>query len=310
MRRVPELAACLIATSAFAGDIAIVTCQPADEVAVVDLAEGAQRALWDIPGKPAGVTIGAPGEVFVVSPEAKAVRRIEIATGAVLGEVRLDGGPTGIAHDAARGRLIVSDWFNARLWVLDASSLALLETLETGSSPAGIALSPDGRYLATAEKDSDRVSIFDASSLEPLARIAVGKHPYGLRFDPSGRLFVGNVGTSDVSVIDPASHRVLATLPVGERPYGIAFAGGRAFVTNQYAGTISVIALDSLKTVATLEAGEYPEGIDTLPDGSGVAFVNWFDNTLMTLDAQSLELTATVDVCDGPRAFGTFLVRE
>lgn len=288
-------------------DTAFVTCQPANALAVIDLSGGKGRTDWVVGGAPAGVAIGPGGSVFTVATEGKTVRRHDASTGTVLAEAVLDGGPIGIAVDFGRGRVIVTDWFNARAWVLDAVTLAPLAELATGAAPAGVALSDDGRYLATADKDSDQVSLFDAGSLQPLGAVAVGTRPFGLGFAPDGRLFVGNVGSNDVSVVDPVARRVIATAPVGERPYGVAFAQGRAFVTDQYASTVSVIDLASLSPVATIEVGEYPEGIDSAADGSAVIVVNWFDNSLMVIDAIDLKVIDTVETCDGPRAFGRFI---
>ncbi len=87
----------------------------------------------------------------------------------------------------------MSDWYNARLWVLGSKTLEVLGELPTGTSPAGIAISADGRFVASAEKDADQVSVFDAAILESLRRITVGTRPFGLRFAPGDLLFVGNV---------------------------------------------------------------------------------------------------------------------
>lgn len=300
------LALGLVAVPAL-GDVAYVTCQSGEEVSVLDLDAARERVRWAVPGKPAGVAVQG-AHVFTVAPDTKTVRRHLAASGAVVAQVELDGGPTGIALDAARGRLFVSDWYNARLWVLDSATLAVASELSTGPSPAGLALSEDGRFLASADKEADQVSIFDAQTLARLHQTKVGANPFGLRFAPDGRLFVANVGTSDVSVVDPSNGAVLATVPVGERPYGVAFAAGRAFVTNQYANTVSVIALDTLAPEPTIDVGDYPEGIDTTTDGAHVVLVNWFDNTVTVIDAQSRSVINTWDTCDGPRAFGTFLL--
>lgn len=297
----------VLGAQAAAGDMAFVTCQSSEQVSVIDVTQGAQTGLWSIPGKPAGVAV-SQGQVFTVSPDTKTVRRLDAKTGATLTETQLEGGPTGIALDAARGRLFVSDWYNARLWVLDSTTLALVQMLDTGQAPAGITVSDDGRYVASADKEAGQVSIFDADSLALLHRVPVGTRPYGLRFAPDGRLFVGNVGTHDLSVVDPKAGRVLATVPVGQRPYGVTFAADRAFVTNQYADTVSVISLATLDTERTISVGEYPEGIDTTSDGASVVLANWFDNTVTVIDAYTLSVLKTVDTCDGPRAFGTFLL--
>lgn len=297
----------ILAACPAAGDVAFVTCQNGDAVSVTDLATGAERARWPVPGKPAGIAVTPAGAVYTVSPDSKTVRRFA-PDGTLEAEVTLDGGPIGVAADPRRARVFVSDWYNARLWVLDAGTLAPQGELTVAAAPAGLALSPDGRWLASAERDADRVSLFDAGTLERRHAVAVGTRPFGLRFAPDGRLFVGNVGSNDVSVIDPAAGAVLATVPVGERPYGVAFAAGRAFVTNQYADSVSVIALDTLAPVATIDVGEYPEGIDATGDGR-LAVANWFDNTLSVIDAGTLKVVATVETADGPRAFGDFILK-
>lgn len=285
------------------------TCQNGDGVSVLDLAEGRETQRWSVPGKPAGVA-ASTGAVFTVAADSKTLRRHDPGTGDVVKSIQLEGGPMGVAHDPRRGRLFVSDWYNARIWVLGDSDLTHVQDLTVGAAPAGLALSADGRFLASADRDADQVSLFDAATLERLHSISVGSRPFGLRFAPDGRLFVANVGSDDVSVIDTLRGEVVATLPVGARPYGIAFAKGRAFVTNQYEDTVSVIDLETLAPVASLDTGEYPEGIDATADGGRVVIANWFDNTVTLIDAQSLSVLNEIETCDGPRAFGAFLLGD
>lgn len=308
MRRGPELITALILTavSAAAGDIAYVTCQNGEQVSVLDMQTHKEISRWSVPGKPAGVAV-AKNAVFTVAPDSKTVRRHDPHTGNVVAQVQLEGGPIGVAHDAGRNRLFVSDWYNARIWVLDAQTLEPLRDLSVGAAPAGLALSPDGRYLASADRDADQASVFDASTLALLHRISVGTRPFGLGFAPDGRLFVGNVGSNDVSVIDPEQGVVTATLPVGNRPYGVGFAKNRAFVTNQYEDSVSVIDLATLAPLKRLETGEYPEGIDVTSDGKQIVVANWFENSVTIFDAEGLFMVGHISTCDGPRAFGTFL---
>lgn len=308
----PRLLATLFlaaAPMAAAGDLAFVTCQNGDAMGVIDVDLGKQIAQWDVPGKPAGVAASSEA-VFSVATAAKTVRRHDPLTGLVTADTVLDGGPIGVAHDARRGRLFVSDWYNARVWVLDDGSLQLKTELEVGAAPAGLDLSHDGQYFASADRDADAVSVFDADSLTLLHRIRAGTRPFGLRFGPRGLLYVANVGSDDLTVIDPMTGDVSSTIPVGARPYGIAFAQGRGFVTNQYADSLSVFDLGSLEPLGIVETGEYPEGIDATSDGRRILVANWFDNTVSIIDAASLAVLASVDTCDGPRAFGAFVLGE
>lgn len=297
----------LAAFDAVAGDLAYVTNQNDSTLSVIDPHLGSEIARISLPGQPAGVSVGRPGELYTVATASRTVRRSNGGPdGAIVAEVQLEGGPMGVAYDAQADRVFVSDWYNARIWVLDGRSLAPQAQLKTGSAPAGLAI--NGGALASADRDADHVTLFDLETLEPRGTVAVGTRPFGLGFAPDGRLFVGNVGSNDVSVIDPvAGGAPVATVPVGDRPYGVAFAQGHAFVTNQYADTVSVIDLATLEVVATVDVGEYPEGIDTTSDGRRVLVANWFSNTLSVIDAKTLRVINEVPTGDGPRAFGRFI---
>ncbi|MGB0905028.1 MAG: YncE family protein, partial [Mangrovicoccus sp.] len=233
-----------LAAAPAAGEIAFVTNQNSDELSILDLDKGTEIARLPVEGKPAGVAVGKGAEIYTVSPDSKTIRRFDSRSGEILAEAVLDGGPIGIAYDPASERVFVSDWYNARIWVLEARSLTQISTLTTGSAPAGLEVF--GSLLASADRDAHQVSIFDLNDLTLRHQLDVGERPFGLGFAPDGRLFVGNVGSNDVTILDPQQGEILATLPVGERPYGVAFAKGQAFVTNQYENTVSVIDLDSL----------------------------------------------------------------
>ena len=141
------------------------------------------------------------------------------------------------------------------------------------------------------------------------ARVKVGQHPYAVTFH-GGRLWTADVQSDTVSVIDPQAGTLLGQVPTGSHPYGVAFAGGRGFVTDQYAGTVTVFDPGTLAVITSLETGDYPEGIAALPDGSGVVVAHWDSNTLVWIDAASLEITREIELPDGPRAFGSFTGRS
>lgn len=298
------LAACILAMPGMAGDRAYVTNQNSSDLSVLDLERREEIARLPVPGNPAGITVGADGSFYTVSPDSKTVRRFD-ATGKETAHIVLDGGPIGVA--LAGEKLFVSDWYNARIWVLTARTLDPIGTLATGSAPAGLAVSPDNLWLASAGRDAGQVSVFDLDTLRLHRRLPVGTRPFGLAFAPDGRLFVGNVGSDDVTVLDKAIGMTLANIPVGARPYGVAFARGRAFVTNQYADTVSVIDLATLTPIAEIAVGEYPEGIDATGDGRTLVVANWFSNTVSLIDAERLAVTGEITTGDGPRAFGRFV---
>ncbi|WJS85029.1 PQQ-binding-like beta-propeller repeat protein [Paracoccus sp. TOH] len=297
----------LLAAAAPAGaaDLAFVTSQNADAVSVVDLGSGAVLAEAAVPGAPAPVAYDpAQGRAYVIAAETGGLTVLD-ETGKVIGGRALPEGAFGIAL-ASDGGLFVTEWYQGRLIRLDAE-LRELWQVPTGRAPAGVA--SDGRLVAVADRDDDRVSIYDAETGALQARVATGTHPYAVAFH-GGRLWSADVQGDTVSVIDPQAGKRIGQVPTGSHPYGIAFAGGRGFVTDQYAGTVTVFDPVTLKVVDRLETGDYPEGIAPLPDGSGVVVAHWDSNTLVWIDAASLEITREIALPDGPRAFGAFTGRQ
>lgn len=133
-------------------------------MSVLDLERGQEIRRVPVPGQPAGIAAsGKLGAAFVVSPGSKNVRRLDIYDGSLVAEAQLEGGPMGIALDTARRRVFVSDWFNARIWVLSPENLRQMQVLTTGGAPAGLGVSPDGQWLASANRDANSVLIFDAA---------------------------------------------------------------------------------------------------------------------------------------------------
>lgn len=289
-------------------DYAYVTNQSSSDLSVIDLDRMAEIERVPVPGAPAGIAVAPKlGAVFTVSPDSKVLRRYGMPVDKPQAERTLDGGPIGVAVDEPRGRVFVSDWYNARVWVIAADDLSTSQMLSTGSAPAGLALSSDGKWLATADRDANQVSIFDAQTLKLQHRVTVGLRPFGVTFSPDGRLFSADVGSNTVTAVDPVSGQVLGHAATRERPYAVAFAGGRGFVTNQYDDSVSVFDATSLAAIATIDTGEYPEGIDTTADGRQIVVANWFSNSLTVIDPVSLEVVGEIATGDGPRAFGRFL---
>ncbi|AGT07205.1 hypothetical protein JCM7686_0094 [Paracoccus aminophilus JCM 7686] len=290
-----------------AGDLAFVTSQNADMVTIVDLGSGQIISSTPVSGAPAPVAYDAQRSLAYVISAKDGVLHVLNETGRDVWRIKLGEGAFGIAI-AQDGGLFITDWYGHRLSRYDGR-LSRIWSVRTGASPAGVALTSDGALVATADRDDDQISLYDASNGRRLRAIKVGKHPYAIvAYD--GRLWTTDVQSDTVTVVDPILGRVEATIPTGSHPYGLAFAGGKGFVTNQYAGTISVFDAKTLAPLATLETGDYPEGIATLPDGSGVAIVHWESNTMVIVDAATLAVRKSIELPDGPRAFGLFTGRQ
>ncbi|MBB1497919.1 YncE family protein [Paracoccus sp. MC1862] len=295
----------LAAMGAAAEDIAFVTAQSANEVAIVELDSGTVRVVVPVPDAPAPVAYDAArGRAAVIAAETGELTLLDTG-GAVLGQVGLGEGAFGLAF-APDGDLFVVDWYGARLRRLDPSGQREIWSAPTGKAPAGVALSDDGRIVAVADRDDDRVSGFDAATGQALWKAGTGSHPYAVAFH-EGRFWTTDVQSRSVTVLDAATGARVGSVATGDHPYGMAFAAGRGFVTDQYAGTVTVFDPVSLETLGSIGIGDYPEGIAALSDGRRLAVASWDSDELSIIDGATLAIERIIDVPSGPRSFGLFV---
>lgn len=302
----PALLLLAITTTASADGVAFITSQEADSIAVIDLASGTVACEANLAGKPAAVAVDrSTGLAYAVAAESGVL--FAVTPGCGVHEVlTLEGGPFGVAVNPVRDVVYVGDWYGARIFEIDPVAGKVLRSFAVGNAPGGIAVTPDGAMIVTADRDDNRITLLDAATGQSLGTVPVGAHPFGVTIF-EGRAFTANVESDSVSVVDLASATVIATVPVGKRPYAVAFAAGKGFVTDQYADTVSVFDATSFASLATIDVGFYPEGIATAPDGRVLA-ANWSSNTVTVIDSKTLAVITEIEVPDGPRAFGDFIL--
>jgi YVTN family beta-propeller protein len=104
-----------------------------DDVSVLDLAAG--REIGRVPtGRRPYVIALSGGRGFVTDQYAGSVTAFDLETLKPLGDVDVGDHPEGIAADAD-GRLVVANWGDNTLSVLDGGTLKVLKTIPTGNGP-------------------------------------------------------------------------------------------------------------------------------------------------------------------------------
>ncbi|WP_225028136.1 YncE family protein [Xinfangfangia pollutisoli] len=293
------LALCLLA-GAGGAEVAAVTSQNAGALTLVDTGSLQVLATLPLPGKPAAVAVdGRRGRILAVAVETARLHVFDLA-GAPLADWPLSGAPFGLAIRPQTGMALVTDQAGNLLREIDPVTGQELAQWQTGALPSGVA-EAEGVILV-ANRDGESVTLIRGAVQQ---QIPVGHHPFGVTLN-DGRGFVTDVLSDQVSVIDLASAAVIATIPTGERPYAVAFAAGRGFVTNQYAASLTVFDAQSLAVIAEIATDDYPEGIAATTDGQ-ILVANWFSDTLQVIDPVALQVNQTLDMPEGPRAFGAFV---
>ena len=219
----------------------------------------------------------------VTLPSAGMVSVISDATNSVVATVAVGSDPNGIAYDAAKGELFVTNAgrnpsdisaanFNTGVVsVISDATNTVVATVPVGPFPQGIAYdSIKGELFVTnGGKTATSSSPATAGSVSVISDktntvIATAKLPNAgeVAYD-SGKneLFVVTGSTNSVSIISDTTNSVTGTKAAGSSPYALAYdpAQNEIFVTNTDASTVTIIS-DATTTAPSKTTGSSSGG--------------------------------------------------
>lgn len=108
--------------------------------------------------------------------------------------------------------------------VLDAETMAVLQTTPTGRQPVTCGFGPPGgRYGLVTHFEDTFIQVLDRQTGRPVKRLEVGAPQANPGFTPDGRTaFVTVFGADEVAVIDLGELEVVGRIKTGGRPMGLA----------------------------------------------------------------------------------------
>lgn len=219
-----------------AGTRAYVANQGSNDVSVVDVASGTETAVvpldsdaWNVIVSPNGATVYATTDqgslYFIATASNTAPAPLVVSAGDAL---------RGLALDYSGARLYVAGRNSGRIYVVNTSSRAVIDTIQVGGTPQRIALLTSGTelYVANEDRGVDFVTLPGGSFITmPLAAGA-----YGLALSPDEALLYATVPSlGRLMIIDRASRSKVDSLTLGGRPRTVAFSrlGEYAVVSNE-----------------------------------------------------------------------------
>ncbi len=168
----------------------------------------------------------------------------------------------------------------------------------------GIASSKVGAGSSVPVAVPDSVAVFDPVSRELVDDVPAGHAPGPVAATDSD-LWVGSVDDHTVMQIDLASRRVLHTNGLSAAPTTLVAADGNVWIGNGFSGTLSRI----LTAYDQLSAPFFPDkaipGSLAMAAAHGDLWVGPGDQTLLRMDASSLQVKSTVSVPDRVLAIAT-----
>ncbi|HVB97236.1 MAG TPA: YncE family protein [Chloroflexota bacterium] len=294
-------------TVAFDADVGqlFITNRYSNTVTVLDQGSYLKRTTIQVGTEPL-FAVQWPGSdlIYVSNRGSASLDVINAQTDQVVGTLPGGNGPHGIAIDAARQRLLVSDFLGSTVTAVDATTGQVITTINDPSinQPYGIAYdATDDRYYV-GNYGNNKVTIIDGQSLLVTGVIisGIGSSPHDVMwFAPLDQIYVANGYDGTVSVINGATNQVVNQIPIGSPsswPMFFASSPSRSqiYVSTYQDDTLSVIDAASGEVLTTVGVGSNPRGIAVDDPRRLVYVVNDMDNTMSILQlADSTTMTAT-----------------
>lgn len=287
------------------------------KVTVVDTVSGTATAT---------ITTGANQLVdLAVSPDGTrlytahrggAVKVIDTATNNVITTAVPATTAYGIAVSPDGTKLYVSDFQNARILVLGATSLlAVAPPIPVGPNPRLITISPDGTRAYVADQGGStiaspgRVSVIDLATNTLVTTVSTGGlGTWAVQVTPDGgHVYASNGGSNTITVLDTPTNSVFETiatpLPGNQlaQPYQLEFTpdGTRAYVTNELGDSVSVIDTSAASVVSTIPVGTFPTALRIAADGLTAYVANQTSNTVSVIALDVFPAVTTTTLPDG-----------
>lgn len=201
-------------------------------------------------------------------------------------------------------KIYTGNYDKGELFIINADSGKIKNTIDTGVNLHGIDITPDGRYLYLASGDLKEgeqynyIKVVDTETEEIIKEIkSTSKSPAHIDFSNDGSLaYVSNVMSNDISLIDTEKMEIIATIPVGTTPNELEPSKDDKylFTANVTDGTISVVDIVKQKEIKTIKAGDGTHGLELSPDGKYLYASNRSSNDLIKLNLENYEIIKKV----------------
>ena len=208
---------------------AFVTDFNSSDLYAIDLKSGATKRIAfpnDNCFKPHGGDISEDGRTLYVACAGGAwIYTVNTVTMQPQKAVITGPGAFGVAVNAARHEVWVTNQTVNTVTVLDEKTLKTLATIPVGKGPALLVATPDGRKVYVADQFGNAISVIDAARRTVIATIPVAAQPHGPDVTADGKyVYVASIGGNAVTIIRTSDDKVVAVVPsaVGSNEVAIA----------------------------------------------------------------------------------------
>lgn len=175
--------------------------------------------------------------------------------------------------DSVRSRLYVTRLFSSSVYVLNLSSLALIDSITVGANPQGMALSGNKVFICNSGYGSDStVTVVDATTLRAVATIPLADGPTSAAIASDGNVWVVCTGNAfapvptkgKIFILDPTTLTKTDSIAFTENLWGslVVSQDGYAYVLGTtsgsfFGGPVHRVSVSSKTVAFNFIAGTY-----------------------------------------------------
>jgi len=213
---------------------------------------------------PSAVAVSPDGKTIAVCNKDGASISLVSVDGLFMGEIAVGSNPSSCAFHPTQPLLFVTCYDDAKLFVLDLSTMAVADEIPVDAGPTDVALTPAGNAAVVACEDANTLVVVDTDAYTTVS-VAQTSAPTALAVTPDGNTLVVVSKDAGVLLVYDASNlqTPITTLALGLQPCDVATTpdGKYAVCVNSGSNSVSIVNLQTLTVSGTVSVGECPVAV-------------------------------------------------
>ena len=249
-------------------------------------------------------------KLYVSNSEGDDITVIDLATYAVIGNIRVGEQVHGLCAPSDGRRLFTTIESENNLKVIDTRSDKVVDTIPLTGRPNQCASTPDGRYVGVPIRSTNSVDIVDTTERKVVKVLPVALPHNCYNAANNDTMFVSSMGDHEINLIDLKKMAYVKKVPVGgiPRPYSVSKDGKTLYAALSDFHGFVIASIPDQKIVSRVELPPAPplacrlephtptHGLELSPDGKELWVTSLADSGVYVYDLATNHIATEIPV--------------